>query len=391
MFVGPNLTNIRILHGFTRKQLAEELTVTEQAVWQYENGFVSPKMEIVNKLKAIFQVKSQYFYKEDQLSKHKKTTVNHNHIAYRSSVMNSIQKTQFEATHIENLIALLDLMDGKLQFPENRLRKLRNKVIAKMDHPGDRLASIRRVAEYARDFLGMRENSNNDLLFQIEKNGAFVFEKSIGEKIDAYSVWANDDTPYIMLGNLKKSAARRNFDLAHELGHLLLHYKVEFALQDKKNLREYEHEANVFAGSFLLPKNQFIDDIQPILKISHPDSYIELKRKWMVSIQAMAFRAHFLQWMSYQQYRYFNIMLNRLKYKEIEPLDKELPVPHPGKVKSILQLLFEQKYLTLDEIIDDMEIDIGFLANLTGIEKDFFKEYQFQHARAFSIQDLDVK
>ncbi|MFD1039078.1 helix-turn-helix domain-containing protein [Virgibacillus byunsanensis] len=392
MFVGTNLTNIRILHGFTRKQLGIDLGVTEQAVWQYENGFVSPKMEVVNRLKEIFSVKSKYFYKEDSLSKHKKVFVNHNHIAYRSSVMNSVQKTQFEAAHIENLIAFLDLMNSKLRFPENRLRELRENVIELMnDNEESRKECISKTAEYARGFLNIGEQDNSNLLFLLEKNGAFVFEKAIGDKIDAYSLWSTDDKPYIMLGNLKKSAARRNFDLAHELGHLLLHYKVEFALHDKKSLREYEHEANLFAGSFLLPKNEFTEDFKAISKVSHPDSYVELKRKWMISIQALAFRAHSLQLISYQQYRYFNIMLNRLKYKEIEPLDRELRVPRPGKIRSILQLLFEKKYLSLDELLDSMEIDIGFLTSLTGIEADFFKQYQYKQAQQFTIRDLDFK
>lgn len=144
-----------------------------------------------------------------------------------------------------------------------------------------------------------------------------------------------------MLGNLKKSAVRRNFDLAHELGHLLLHYKVEFALLDKKSLRDYEHEANMFAGEFLLLRSELIKDFQYISKVSHPDSYIEMKQKWQVSIQALAFRAQYLDLISYQQYRYFNVMLNRLKYKEIEPLNKALPVSRPGKLKSILALLLK--------------------------------------------------
>ncbi|MRB25043.1 ImmA/IrrE family metallo-endopeptidase, partial [Bacillus thuringiensis] len=76
-----------------------------------------------------------------------------------------------------------------------------------------------------------------------EKKGAFIFEKAIGERIDAYSLWAEDGRPFIVLGNLKKSAARRNFDLAHELGHLLLHYKVEFSSLDNKAHREHEQEA----------------------------------------------------------------------------------------------------------------------------------------------------
>lgn len=388
MFVGTNLTNIRILHGFTRKCLAEKLDVTEQAVWQYENGYVSPKMEIVNKLKAIFHVRSRYFYQDEFLDGYRKQAVNHNHIAYRSSVINSVQKTQFEAAHIENLIAFLGLMNRKLQFPENRLRELRNKMIQLRAEEQNRKQFIERSAAYARDFLGMNEQDNSNLLFLLEKNGAFIFEKAMGDKIDAYSLWSNDDTPYMMLGNLKKSAARRNFDLAHELGHLLLHYKVEFALQDKKSLREYEHEANLFAGTFLLPEKQFKEDLQAFSKVSHPDSYVELKRKWMTSIQAMAFRAHYLQVMSYQQYRYFNIMVNRLDYKQIEPLDRELPVPRPGKTRSIIQLLFEKNYLSLDRLLDTMNVDIEYLTALTGIESDFFKQYQMQHAKQFSIDDL---
>ncbi|WP_176449042.1 hypothetical protein [Lentibacillus sp. CBA3610] len=98
-----------------------------------------------------------------------------------------------------------------------------------------------------------------------------------------------------------------------------------------------------------------------------------------------------MELISYQQYRYFNIKLNRLKYKQIEPLDRELKVPRPGKLRSILQLLFEKEYLPLDELMNAMEVDIGFLTNLTGIEEDFFKHYQLQQARTFSIKDLDFK
>lgn len=60
-------------------------------------------------------------------------------------------------------------------------------------------------------------------------------------------------------------------------------------------------------------------------------------------------------------------MLSRLKYNEIEPLDKELTIPRPGKLRSILQLLFEQGYLPLETLLDLLEVEIGFLTKLTGI------------------------
>lgn len=70
MFNGDNLTHLRIMHGYSRKQLSEMLGVTEQAVWQYENSYTSPKMQIVNELKRIFHVKSKYFYTKDILTQY---------------------------------------------------------------------------------------------------------------------------------------------------------------------------------------------------------------------------------------------------------------------------------------------------------------------------------
>lgn len=391
MFIGENLTNLRILYGYTRKQLAEKIGITEQGVWQYETGNVSPKLAVVNKLKRIFNVKSKFFYQKEFLEKYRNNVVNHNHIAYRSAVINSVKKTQIEAMHIDTLVAFINFISGYLRLPENRLKTLRDKVIQMLEEDQeDRIQQIRKVALFSRRFLGLNENNNNNLLFLLEKNGAFIFEKSMGEKIDAYSLWTTNNLPFIMLGNLKKSAARRNFDLAHELGHLLLHYQVEFSMLDQRSLREYEHEANIFAGEFLLPYKSFVNDVSHLTKISHPDSYIELKKKWLVSIQAMAYRVNYLDLMTYQQYRYFNILLNRLDYKKVEPLDRELPVARPGKFRSILQLLFGEKHIDLDNLLDKMAVDIEYLTNLTGIENEFYKKYQESTAKQFSIRDLKL-
>lgn len=391
MFVGENLTNIRMIYGFTRKQLGEVLGVTEQAVWQYENGFVSPKMTTVLKLKEIFNVKSKYFYKQTTMNQQQDNVVNLNHIAYRSSTINSVQKTQFEAVHIEKLINFIGFVSNKVQFPKNEIITLRNDVMKLIDNEADRQEGIWKAAAYARDYLGLEKGSNHNLLFLIEKSGTFIFEKSLGDKIDAYSLWSKKDVPYIMLGNLKKSAAIRNFDLAHELGHLLMHYKIEFPMLDKKCFREYEHEANLFAGAFLLPEDEFVKDMNMISKVSHPDSYTELKEKWRVSIQAMAFRAHFLKCMTYQQYRYFNVKLNQLKYKETEPLDQSITVSKPGKLRSIFQLLFEQKHLSLETVLDSMEVEIPFLTKITGIESSFFEKHLEQYENQFTIKELKIK
>ncbi|MFS0591763.1 XRE family transcriptional regulator [Cytobacillus horneckiae] len=392
MFVGTSLTNIRILHGYTRKQLAEMLEVSEQAIWQYENGYMSPRLEVVNNMKKIFRVKSKFFYSEDFLVKNGRSKIHHSHIAYRAEVINSVHKTTTEAKHVEFISAFLNIIEKKLNYPQNEIAILRDKIINYINNSeDDRKKQIQLVAKMARDFLKIDDESNSNLLFILEKKGVFIFEKCIGDKIDAYSLWSEEERPFIILGNLKKSATRRNFDLAHELGHLLLHYKLEFSALDNKSHTICEQEANLFAGAFLLPEKQFSDDFNSLPKKSNPNSYIELKKKWMVSIQALAYRAKYLDLLDYQQYRYFNIKIHQDGYKTEEPLDDEIKIMRPGKIRSILQFLFENNYLSLATILETLMVDIEFLSNLLGIEEDFFRKYQRKVSKEFTVSDLNFK
>lgn len=48
MFIGKSLAHVRMLNGLTRGQLAEKVGITERAIWQYENGYTSPKLEVIN-------------------------------------------------------------------------------------------------------------------------------------------------------------------------------------------------------------------------------------------------------------------------------------------------------------------------------------------------------
>ncbi|MGR5960137.1 helix-turn-helix domain-containing protein [Bacillus cereus] len=61
MFVGEKLTNIRLLYGLSRQDLASKLGVTEQSIWQYENGYTSPSLEKINELKNMFFLKESIF------------------------------------------------------------------------------------------------------------------------------------------------------------------------------------------------------------------------------------------------------------------------------------------------------------------------------------------
>src|SRR5690625_1822399 len=392
MFNGRSLTNIRILNGLSRNELAEEVGITEQAIWQFENGYTTPRLDVINRLKDIFNVKAVYFDKNDLLEEAEfKDNIRSPFIAYRSETINSVKKSQSESMHVRYIDAFLNKTEGRVKYPENVFLQLREQIIVYLKENKDipRDDQIYSIAMYARKKLGLSSSNNENLLYLLEKSGCFIFEKEIGERIDAYSVWSEDDRPYIILGNMKKSAVRRNFDLAHELGHLLMHYKVEFTMQDKDSYKDLEKAANKFAAEFLLPREEFINDLSLVDKKSSPDAYLELKKKWLVSIQAMAVRAMNLELITYLQYMYFFKSINRKGYKYEEPLDDTILINRPGKVKSVLKVLFDKKLLSMRELTEDLKVDCLFLSGLTGIELNFFKDY-LDDSKQFSVANLEV-
>lgn len=373
MFVGEKLTDIRLLHGYSRNELAKLVDVSEQSIWQYENNYNGPRLEVVNKFKDLFNVKTKYFYE----TKSYKTAFDPSVLAYRSKEINSVVKTRYEATHLEFIEGLINLLEGYIAYPENRLMNIRDyciKFIVEASDQLERTDIIQHVAEYARKELQLG-NDNHKLLFVLEKNGVFVCEKSLGEDIDAYSAWSKKDKPILILGTAKKSSVRRNFDLAHELGHLLLHYRMDMSELTKPEYKTIEAEADDFAAYFLMPKQEFIEDIQQIQRLSNPNAYIDLKEKWLVSIAAMAYYARKLGYLTYEQHRYFYASLNRQNYTRIEPLDDTIKIIRPGKVKSSLQFLFDKEIIALEDLIAITNYNEILIAKIVGVDESFLTSY----------------
>ncbi|WP_269075040.1 XRE family transcriptional regulator [Dietzia aurantiaca] len=93
--------------------------------------------------------------------------------------------------------------------------------------------------------------------------------------VDAFSLW-RDRRPYIFLSRLK-TPERSRFDLAHELGHLVLHAHEPYPTV------ESEKEADAFASEFLLPALSLQSAGRPGAGV---DSILAAKLTWGVSAMA---------------------------------------------------------------------------------------------------------
>lgn len=383
-FVGENVHQLRELNGLSRKELADILHITEQAVWQYENNKTFPNINIFNKLCALFNVDYQYFFVESPITSN---VTNEEHIAYRADDRKSRKKTKFELRYLDFLSYYIDYFESFLKVPKGVISSLQTKAEQIMYSSDDRAEQINKISKMVRKKL--RLTDNRKLMVSLEQSGIYILEKkNLGHTIDAYSTITNKGRPFIVLGTYRKSAVRRTFDLAHELGHIVLHKNVDMETLENNEYRTIEREANDFASDLLMPKNSFIKDFEQIGKPSNPLAYLYLKRKYYVSIAALELRAYKLGLLNYQQNRYFYAKMHKLGYIKEEPLDNKWSPIKPGKIRAMMDTVFDNGLLNVSDISNSMHVNTVFLINLFDLNDLYFDKYKEDSKRYYSVNNI---
>jgi Zn-dependent peptidase ImmA (M78 family) len=171
------------------------------------------------------------------------------------------------------------------------------------------------AADAVRAFWKLGNAPIQNVIHLFEAKGIKVFSLANESKdLDAYCFW-REGRPYIFVNN-DKSTERTTFDLAHELGHLILHR------HGGPIGREVEMEADAFASAFLMPKANVISVCPRFVTL---ESIFQLKVYFRVSAAAMIMRLHKLKLISDWQYRNLYIALSKNGYakQEPNPLPKE--------------------------------------------------------------------
>lgn len=141
------------------------------------------------------------------------------------------------------------------------------------------------------------------------------------QKLDAFGYWYAEGYPCIFV-NTDKTAERVRFDLAHELGHLVMHARYS------GYGRDLEKEADRFAAEFLMPARCIRRDMPAYAGV---DDIVRLKRRYRVSAMAMNYRGGELgilkEWGQRQNY----VELTKRGYRTGEPnglaLDRSRVLP----------------------------------------------------------------
>ncbi|TXR71838.1 XRE family transcriptional regulator [Bacillus sp. AR8-1] len=336
----------RTFSGLTIAELAEKIGVSRQAISQYEQGKNPPGLEVLMKIINVLQFPREFFYSEDPNLENKGCTF------FRSS-SSTLKKEKEAQKQRVNLVFHIQQYLGKyVNFPKLNLPNLEEFYDLEWT-----FQNIEKLVKTVREYWGLGEEPIKNMVYLLEKNGIFLTTVTTGEqKIDAFcqkrSV-VNNDYYFIVLGNDKVSAVRRQFDAAHELGHILMHSWIT----DEEELsndewREIERQADYFAAAFLLPKEAFTKS----LYTNKLDEFIQLKKYWMTSIGAMVVRSYHLGIINHNQYSYLQKQMSRKGMRKQEPLDDVLKRVTPSLFKQTIQLLIENRVLTAEKITSDLKM-----------------------------------
>ncbi|MBU9789745.1 XRE family transcriptional regulator [Lentilactobacillus sp. G22-6] len=370
MFYGENVKALRNLCGMSRRNLGKMLSISEQAVGQYENNGIQPEMMNILKLSRFFKVKSSFFFTKPLVD----NITNEEAIAYRSADRNSRKNVREGATQIDFASAIIDYCESFLTLKQNVLKQavaLTKKI--ESSNVLDRQEVIEQTASMARDLLKVR--SNEDLLFYVENAGAYVFEKKLALNAGAYSAWTRFPdgslkSPFIVLGVVGKSAVRRIFDVAHELGHLILHSDIDFNMLDSIDFKRYEYEANQFASAFLLPKPKMKELMRTVRKKSVPDDYLAIKQDYWVSLTTVEYRGFKLGLVTSEENKRFFANRYKKHYVSREPLDSIMAIKRPGKIVALFKLV-NDKVMPFSEVLDHFRVEPSFVAEIFRFSDSF--------------------
>lgn len=343
-FTPSRLVLAREIEGLTAKELANRIEATPSAISQFENGTVRPKAETILRLALALGVTPEFFSGEPIPPI---TEFRCHFRGSRSATVKERKRVLARGTAIKRIV---DYIREMVNFPVEKLTPLQA-VWEKSRDPET-------LAEAARDFWNLGHGPVGNCVALIESLGVMPLEvPGHTQRLDAFSTWV-DELPMMFLSTDKGSSSRRRFDVAHELGHLLMHWNSE------PGTKEAEQEADAFASAFLLPRKPFVAECPRSIDWTR---LRDLKRRWGVSLAAIVRRARDLGILSEATYRRAFTSLNQMGWRTSEP--DEPSMERPSLLVRALRLLSEAG-IGLQQIAKALSFSEGLIERLLATHSD---------------------
>lgn len=341
--------------GLTKRELAHRLEVTDRTVsnW-YNNQQVDEKN--LEKAAEILDFPINFFYGREV------EKIQAESVSFRALTKMTARKRDMAISQTILAEMISDWIDQNFDLPLPNvpdLHELRSDfstaTIGSLDETDEN--DVRYYLEYSypeacadtvRKAWGLGEQPIPNLIALLESKGIRVFSLTDeAQDVDACCRWTSG-RPFIFL-NTSRTAERCRFDLAHELGHLVMH---------KHGIIEgihVEQEANAFASAFLMPRRSLLADP---LRIPSFKSILSKKVIWQVSAAALTYRYNKLgiitDWNATSIYKQ---LAQRGRNNEPNPLPHESSLLLDKVFQALAQENFDFSKMTNDLCLNLVEVN----------------------------------
>ena len=344
LFDGRRLTIARTLRGLTKTELAGRIDVTPGAISQYEGSLTRPSGDVISRLALALAVPAAFFEAGRPLFAAPESDLH-----FRRLRTSRKQDRARVASNVALLAEVVATLEEYLELPEVGVPQ--NFLLTEDDPTG-----IESVAQQLRSIWELGVGPIADMVGLLEIHGVVVTRlRAEVNEVDAFSGWIGK-RPFVVLNADKDDAARSRFDAAHELGHLLLHHDAE------PGSPLHERQANQFASAFLLPRSQILKELPQGLDWR---SYVELKYRWRVSIQALLRRALDVGVLTQTQFTSAMKHVSQRGWRKAEPGEIGRP-EQPALVHRATALAETEFGVSLGFIADRIKLGIDDVRSVLG-------------------------
>lgn len=335
----------RLLAGLSLDELGGLVAASRQFVHQLETGAKEPTIEMLDALAAALAV-TPAFFATPVINPVREEDCHFRRLA--SAPRGLVSQAVSRGTALE---ALVDALEAHVRMPI-------------VDFPEEARPTsfdgIERMAENARKHWGLGlDGPITSMMRVVENAGAVVVNfDDLTDRIDALSIARR--RPIIVRSTVKLAGARLRFDLAHEAAHLIMHQGI--VTGDSVT----EGEAHRFAGALLIPRAAFAREFPRSRRALDWNALFTMKRRWKVSVRAIARRAFDLGLIDAAQYRTANIQLVKTGQAKAERYDELVAVEEPELLRAAISWLSSREGIVLHRLLANLGMTPVLFERLTG-------------------------
>jgi Zn-dependent peptidase ImmA (M78 family) len=349
--------------------LGDMLGVTGTAISRYEEGHDKPQFERVAEIAKHLNFPVDFFSLPEWVDEPRV-------VHWRSRAAETKYAREMTEQRMTWLCEIFSYLERDVNFPALNLPPLRLPDFRALTPD-----AIEEASESVRRHWKLRDAPIPDVCLALENAGIPVVHLEItSEKQDGFHFWSPSlERPFVGINTHQISAARSRYDMAHELGHAVLHKNVTLQqLRDPSLNKQIEQQAHYFAGAFLFPRDSFRSEV----RVPSLDYFCALKKRWGMSIGAMIYRASNLGMIDATEKSalYRNLTRRGWRGPLQEPFDApgEMPLERPRMLRRAVGVLVNEGASRATVLaafaLPDKEIE-----QLASLEKGFFRPVEVHH------------